>query len=130
MISLPEAKSIPARLKMSASEISCIRTYPRPSASSLTRVGSTITHHQLTHEEPEIEGAGVDQQALQNVRVPAEVDAAHATGFPNDVVARLRFVSRDPSAYGTLSLAVRELHRIDASDARASLTVAPTVVAR
>jgi hypothetical protein len=36
---------------------------------------------QLTHEEPEIECANVDQQSLQNVRVAAEVYAAHSAGF-------------------------------------------------
>jgi hypothetical protein len=36
---------------------------------------------QLTHEEPEIEGAGVDQHALQNIRVTAEVHAAHTAGL-------------------------------------------------
>src|SRR6267142_3932863 len=36
---------------------------------------------QLTHEEPEIEGARVEQHALQNVRVPAEVHAAHPAGL-------------------------------------------------
>ena len=37
--------------------------------------------NQLPHEEPEIEGAGVDQQSLQNVGVPAEVHAAHPAGL-------------------------------------------------
>ena len=36
---------------------------------------------QLPHEEAEIEAAGVDQQPLQNVRVPAEVHAAHPAGL-------------------------------------------------
>ena len=36
---------------------------------------------QLTHEQPEIEAANVDQQPLQDVGVPAQVDAAHAAGF-------------------------------------------------
>jgi hypothetical protein len=35
---------------------------------------------QLPHEQPKIEGAAVNQQPLQNVCVPTEVDAAHAAG--------------------------------------------------
>src|SRR4051812_21917237 len=35
----------------------------------------------LTHEEPEIEAARVDQQPLPNVAVAAEVHASHAAGF-------------------------------------------------
>jgi len=33
------------------------------------------------HEQPEIEGAGMDQQSFSNVRVPAEMHAAHPAGF-------------------------------------------------
>jgi len=36
---------------------------------------------QLTHQEPEIEAARVDQQPLADVRVSPEVHATHATGF-------------------------------------------------
>ena len=36
---------------------------------------------QLSHEQPEIEATDVNQEPLQNVRVPAEVHATHATGL-------------------------------------------------
>jgi len=36
---------------------------------------------QLSHQQSEIEATGVNQQALQNVRVPAQVDAPHPTCF-------------------------------------------------
>src|SRR5687767_1538306 len=37
--------------------------------------------NQLTHEQPEIETTGVDQQPLQNARVPTQVHAALPTGL-------------------------------------------------
>ena len=36
---------------------------------------------QLSHQQPEIETAGVNQQSLQNVRVSAKVHASHAAGL-------------------------------------------------
>src|SRR5713101_8648481 len=35
---------------------------------------------QLTHDEPEIEPTGMNQEAFQNVRVTAEMRAPHAAG--------------------------------------------------
>lgn len=37
--------------------------------------------HQLPHQQPEIEAGRVDQQSLENVRMSAEVHAAHSTGL-------------------------------------------------
>ena len=37
--------------------------------------------NQLSHEQSEIEASRVNQQSLQNVRVAAQVHAAHPTGF-------------------------------------------------
>jgi hypothetical protein len=36
---------------------------------------------QLTHEQPEIEAADVDQQPLANVSVPTQEEATHAAGL-------------------------------------------------
>ena len=47
----------------------------------------------LPHENPEIEGARVDQQAFEDIRMPAQVSAAHPAGVvhvsegPFDVLA-------------------------------------------
>jgi hypothetical protein len=55
---------------------------------------------------------------------------AHATGLTGDVAARLRFIARDTSAFESMALTVRELHRRDATDARQALTLSPPRVNR
>ncbi|WP_411282166.1 hypothetical protein [Gemmatimonas sp.] len=64
------------------------------------------------------------------------IAAAHASGFPNDVFARVRFVHRGASsgasaragAYSSLTLQISELHLSDATDVRERTTVLPLVV--
>ena len=64
------------------------------------------------------------------------IAAAHTTGFPGDVVARVRFVQRgaQPSAtaaaraYASLTLQLTELHLSDATDVRERTTVLPLSV--
>ena len=67
-------------------------------------------------------------RAMSAARGRVSIAVAHATGLPGDVAARLAFVVRDSTAYQTLRLSLRELHRSDASDARTALTVVPTAV--
>lgn len=55
--------------------------------------------------------------------------AAAAAGGLDTVVAGMRFRVVDPAALRTLGLQVSELHTLDAADARASLVMAPVVIA-
>lgn len=55
--------------------------------------------------------------------------AAAASAGLDTVVARLRFRVIDPGGLRALDLQVSELHKLDAADARASLVVAPVVIA-
>src|ERR1700693_150612 len=60
--------------------------------------------NQVTHHEPEIEGACMNQYALQDVRVTAQMGAAHAAGViemgegPFDPLAALAHQAAAPSA--------------------------------
>jgi len=60
------------------------------------------------------------------------IAAAHASGFPSDVFARVRFVQRGAAAgvgaYSSLTLQLSELHLSDATDVRERTTVLPLVV--
>jgi hypothetical protein len=56
--------------------------------------------------------------------------AAHTSGFDDDVLTRIRFVARDSLAYRSLGLHVTELHLLDASDVKATLSVLPVEVVR
>ena len=64
------------------------------------------------------------------------IAAAHTTGFPSDVFARVRFVERGATmsaaaaarAYSSLTLQLSELHLSDATDVRERTTVLPLSV--
>ena len=58
------------------------------------------------------------------------IAVAHASGFDDDVLARLRFVARDSVAFRSLGLQVTELHLLDASDVKGKLSVLPVEVVR
>jgi hypothetical protein len=58
------------------------------------------------------------------------IAVAHAAGFENDVLTRIRFVARDAQAYRSLGLQVTELHLLDASDVKATLSILPVEVVR
>lgn len=58
------------------------------------------------------------------------IAVAHVSGFEEDVLARIRFVGRDSLAYRSLGLQVTELHLVDASDVKATLSVLPVEVVR
>jgi hypothetical protein len=64
-------------------------------------------------------------RAMYPARGRVSVAVAHATGLTDDVAARLAFSVRDTAAYQSLRLSIREMHRIDATDARRTLTVVP-----
>ncbi len=69
-------------------------------------------------------------RAANAVRGRLIVAAAHPTGFAEETVARLRFVSRDSVAMRSLALGVTELHLTDARDARTTLRIIPTAVGK
>lgn len=58
------------------------------------------------------------------------VATAHPLGFESETVARVRFVAQDTVAWRTLVLQVRELHLLDAVDARRALQTLPVEVIR
>lgn len=58
------------------------------------------------------------------------VATAHPLGFDDETVARVRFVSRDSAAWRSFVLQVRELHLLDAADARRTLQTLPVEVIR
>ncbi len=58
------------------------------------------------------------------------IAVAHALGFDDETMARVRFVARDTAAHHTLQLQMRELHLLDATDARLTLTTLPLEVIR
>jgi len=58
------------------------------------------------------------------------VATAHPLGFEGETVARMRFVARDTAAWRTFVLQVRELHLLDAADARGALQTLPVEVIR
>ncbi len=67
-------------------------------------------------------------RAVNAARGRVMIAAAHATGFSDEVYAKLRFVARDARAHESLSLQLNELHLADATDMRGRTTVLPLVV--
>jgi hypothetical protein len=65
-------------------------------------------------------------RAVRDARGRIMLAAAHAEGFPEEVVAQLRFVARSAEPTRVLALTVTELHLVDATDARAGLVVSPS----
>ena len=67
---------------------------------------------QLPHQQSEIETADVNQQSLQNVRVPAEVHAAHPARFvemregPLQALAAKPQQTQAPRAANTATIAI------------------------
>ncbi len=72
-------------------------------------------------------------RAVHAARGRVMIAAAHVTGFPGDVFARVRFVQRaeraggtaTAEAYSSLTLQLNELHLSDATDVRERTTVLP-----
>ncbi len=71
-------------------------------------------------------------RAVHAARGRVMIAAAHATGFPSDMFARVRFVQRGVTAgastYSSLTLQLSELHMSDATDVRERTTVLPLAV--
>jgi hypothetical protein len=95
-----------------------------PAVASLTAdISYDTTRLRYRFDESPQDGA---MRAMSATRGRVSIAVAHATGLTHNVAARLAFIASDTTAYQTLRLTVRELHRIDASDARRTLTVVPT----
>jgi hypothetical protein len=77
--------------------------------------------------ESSVEGGGL--RAVHADRGRVRVAVASAVGL-DPVVVGLRFRVQDASALARLTLEVSELHRVDATDARASLVIAPVAGVR
>ncbi len=99
-----------------------------PSVASLTAdVVYDTTRLRFAFDGSPDDGA---MRAMHASRGRVMMAVAHPTGLRGDVAARLRFVARDSSAFESLALTVREMHRVDATDARGALTVLPLRAAR
>ncbi len=111
--------------------ISVVVRITRPAAQRVASLTAAVvfdsTRIRFLHDASAADGG---MRAANAARGRLMIAAAHAAGFDDEVLARLRFVVRDTAAYRTLALQVMELHLLDARDARASLTTLPTVVVR
>jgi hypothetical protein len=84
---------------------------------------------QLPHEESEIEAAGMDQHALENVRVPAEMQAAHAAGLVEMGEGPFQSLAAEPQqtqAARTSNAPTIAIHRVPGF--RVVLPVAPSSI--
>src|SRR5438045_5611575 len=68
--------------------------------------------NQVTHDEPEVEATGMNQEALQNVRVTPQVRPPHPTGVIEmrkrtlDPLAALAHQSASPSAANASAIGI------------------------